>query len=276
MTDSHSIACDECRQSLVEFALDELSIEESSTIAQHLAGGCEPCNRRLADILVGLAALPTGLARQLPPLKLERDLMQRIARPPAIGQSVATISPPATRSNARNKSLTSGIVGAAIALAACLVGVAAWTIWRGGISDLAPAGEREHWANLQRRLDEAERSQRFSSLPRLEFAYLNSQAPATPVHGHIVTDHITKQWHFYAFNLPPLPEGRAYQLWFVIGDSQYVAAGMLDADPSGTASRLVDVPSDLNLITGIAISDEPPSGSDQPAGERLYHADFPQ
>jgi hypothetical protein len=276
MSDSHAISCDTCQQRLEEFALDELTGDESAPIARHLASGCEPCNRRLIDIVAGLATLPAGLTRALPPLRLERELMRRIVSGQAPEAAAIASSSSSAQSKSRNESLTGGLVGAALALAVCLIGIAAWVNWRGGISDGALVPESEHWANLQRRLDEAESRQRFSSIPRLEFAYLRSPAPTPPVHGYIVADKIANQWHFYIFNLPPLADGRTYQLWFVLGDSRYVAAGTVDADPSGISSRLIDIPSDLTSITGIAISDEPIAGSDQPTGEHFFRTDLPK
>jgi hypothetical protein len=265
-----------CQHRLEEFALDELTGDESFPIARHLASGCESCNRRLVDIVAGLATLPAGLTRALPPLRLERELMRRIVSGQAPEAAAIVSSSPAAQSKSRNESLAGGLVGAALALAACLIGVAAWVVWRGGMSDHVSAGEAEHWANLQRRLDATDSLQRFSSIPRLEFANLRSPAPTLPIHGYIVTDHIANQWHVHIFNLPPLEEGRTYQLWFVLGDSRYVAAGTVDADPSGIASRLIDVPSDLTSIAGIAVSDEPITGSDQPTGERFFRADIPK
>jgi len=269
MIDPGPITCDGCKDRLEEFALDELDGDVRDQVARHLRGGCRACNAHLAQITADLAALAHTLPAQAPPRHVERDLFDRIAaqsRPLAAEEPRVSIR----HAGISKKSLTRGLLAAAAALAACLAGIATWNAWQGRPTGLGI----EEWAELRRRVDEADEAQRFGAVPELSFVSLRGPAPEKPVHGYIVADHSTRQWHVYVFNLPSLPQDRTYQLWFATGDRP-VAAATAEADPDGTVSKIVDLPSDLPAITGVAISDEPKSGSTEPTGNHIYQAELP-
>ncbi len=272
MTDPQPITCDDCQQRLEEFALDELTGDVREQVARHLDDGCRACNSQLAQITADLASLAYTLPAQAPPPQIERDLLRRIAaqspRRPLAETHVVSVP----RSRISRKSLSRGLIAAAAALAAGLGGIAAWNAWQGGSTGFG----FDEWAELRRRVDEANEAQQFADVPQLNFVSLRGPAPQQPVHGYVVTDHPMRQWHIYVFNLPALPEDRSYQLWFATADNRPVPAGMVKVDASGTISQVVDLPSDLPAITGLAISDEPPTGSTAPTGQHIYQADLPQ
>lgn len=66
-----------------------------------------------------------------------------------------------------------------------------------------------------------------------------------------------------AQNLPPLPEGRTYQLWGIRGSEAPVSLGTFDTGASGDA--LVTLPADLTEDYDVsAVTEEPDGGSLQP------------
>lgn len=75
-----------------------------------------------------------------------------------------------------------------------------------------------------------------------------------------------RQWLFHAFRLPRLPEGRAYQLWFVTAEGRKISAGVLDPDAEGHAILIVSVPPEARATTVAAVTTEPAGGSPQPTG----------
>ncbi len=75
-----------------------------------------------------------------------------------------------------------------------------------------------------------------------------------------------RQWLFHAFRLPRLPQGRAYQLWFVTADGRKISAGLLDPDAEGHAILIVAVPPEARATTLAAVTTEPAGGSPQPTG----------
>lgn len=82
----------------------------------------------------------------------------------------------------------------------------------------------------------------------------------------LLFDPQTKKAFFYAFNLPPLPPGKIYQLWAIVVDKP-ISAATFAAD-SGHKSRFVlrNLP-DLAGINRFAVSVEPEGGRSQPTGE---------
>lgn len=262
MIEPHSITCEDCQDRLEEFALDELEGDVRDQVTQHLRGGCRACNTQLAQIAADLATVAHALPTQAPPREIEQDLLRRIAKAP-----VVTLPPESTL----KRSLSRTFIAAAIGLAACLALIAAWNTWNGALTGLST----EEWADLRRRADEAERAQRFDDVPQLTFASLRGPAPEKPVYGYVVADHVTHQWHVYVFNLPALPEDRTYQLWFAAADKPTIPSLTVRPDTDGTVSEVIDLPSDVPDITGLAISDEPLTGSLTPTGDHIYQADLP-
>jgi len=66
-----------------------------------------------------------------------------------------------------------------------------------------------------------------------------------------------------AQNLPPLPEGRTFQLWGIRGDDAPVSLGTFETGPQGDA--LVTLSADLADDYDVsAITEEPAGGSPQP------------
>lgn len=81
----------------------------------------------------------------------------------------------------------------------------------------------------------------------------------------LLYDQDTKKAFFYAFNMPPLPAGKTYQLWAIV--DKPVSAGTFQTDP-GQKSRLLirNIPP-LESITKFAVSVEPQGGRPQPTGD---------
>jgi len=80
----------------------------------------------------------------------------------------------------------------------------------------------------------------------------------------LLYDQDTKKAFFYAFNMPPLPAGKTYQLWAIV--DKPMSAGTFDTD-SGQKGRIVikNLP-DLSRISKFAVSIEPQGGRPQPTG----------
>jgi len=74
--------------------------------------------------------------------------------------------------------------------------------------------------------------------------------------------------YFVASDLPPLPSGKEYQLWFVT-PSGPVSASVFRTDERGRAETLGDVPLGMPEPTALAVTLEPAGGSPQPTSS-LY------
>ena len=69
-----------------------------------------------------------------------------------------------------------------------------------------------------------------------------------------------------AADLPPLPQGRTYQLWFVTPPNP-VNAGLLQLDDRARLFATIEPPADSGMPTAIAITMEPEGGVEAPTGE---------
>jgi anti-sigma-K factor RskA len=64
-------------------------------------------------------------------------------------------------------------------------------------------------------------------------------------------------------DLPPAPEGKVYQLWFVTPNEK-ISAGLITPDKSGHGFIIVPFPSSITELAAAAITLEPQGGSQQP------------
>ncbi len=73
-------------------------------------------------------------------------------------------------------------------------------------------------------------------------------------------------WLVHAFDMPRLPAGEVYQLWYVTPEAR-ISAGVFDVDSAGHGIKLLHVPAEARGATLAAMSVEPgPDGSPQPTG----------
>ncbi|HYK89106.1 MAG TPA: anti-sigma factor [Acidobacteriota bacterium] len=64
-------------------------------------------------------------------------------------------------------------------------------------------------------------------------------------------------------HLPPAPDGKVYQLWFVL-PRESISAGVIHTDPLGHILKTIDIAQDISRISAAAITLEPNGGSRQP------------
>ncbi|WP_447976979.1 anti-sigma factor domain-containing protein [Candidatus Nitrospira bockiana] len=81
----------------------------------------------------------------------------------------------------------------------------------------------------------------------------------------LLYDRESQKAFLYAFNMPPLPPGKTYQLWAIV--DKPISAGTFTPD-SGQKGRIVvkNLPA-LSRITKFAVSLEPEGGRPQPTGQ---------
>ncbi|HLU66454.1 MAG TPA: anti-sigma factor [Kofleriaceae bacterium] len=130
--------------------------------------------------------------------------------------------------------------------------------------DQARADERLAARGLveaQRTIDQLQAVVQTVATPELRLATVK-QAEGGLMKILVAPDH--RRWFVLAFELPPAPAGKDYQLWFMPDKGDPVPAGLLHAGPGKTQHTLTELPPDLTEIKGAAISLEPKGGSDRP------------
>lgn len=98
--------------------------------------------------------------------------------------------------------------------------------------------------------------------PNSRVIELAGQEVAPSATANIFWDTSSNQW-VVAANLPPAPEGKVYQLWFVTAEAK-ISAGLIKTDNKGHAFTVLEVPKDLANLAAAAITLEPVGGSAQP------------
>ena len=71
---------------------------------------------------------------------------------------------------------------------------------------------------------------------------------------------------FTGSNLPPVPPGRIYQVWFISGQTP-VSAGLIMPGAGGQLDAILDVPVDIQAPAVMAVTVEPAGGVPAPTSE---------
>jgi hypothetical protein len=101
--------------------------------------------------------------------------------------------------------------------------------------------------------------------PGVRSVVLAGLGPSPRAKGRTYVNPSTRDALFYAFDLPSLPAGKTYELWFIAAGTP-VAAGTFDVDPRGTGTVRVERVTDATRIEAWAVTIEPKGGVPQPTG----------
>jgi anti-sigma-K factor RskA len=88
-----------------------------------------------------------------------------------------------------------------------------------------------------------------------------------PCRGRVFWDPEKSMWQVFAVGLDKLPEGKAYQLWFVNDKDEKVSAGSLPINEKGAGYVGIDIPEEAGKVVGAMITEEPAAGSEKPTGK---------
>lgn len=104
--------------------------------------------------------------------------------------------------------------------------------------------------------------------PGLQVRSLQRAKLGLETEGHVLWNERRKAWLFYAFGMPPAPEGKEYQVWFMTEREGPVSAGLFSPDQAGVGQVLAAPPSKLyGKINAVAVTLEPAGGLPKPSGE---------
>ncbi len=273
---------EEIQAELSAFALDALDSRERGEIEAHLAGGCAACQRKLAQWreVVGMMAL-AGADAAAPDLK--PALLQRL-RPPGRAEVV----PPRRRATAAAW-LRAAVPLAAAATLLLVVGVVRETRMRSQIeaqrqvvadlrSELTTtqaqlhgleqelAAREQDLTALRAALAAAHESLAIVQGPGLQLVRLTQTPTAQPAEAHALLNVASGRALFYAFDLPPPPEGQAYELWWITEKEGPVNAGVFQPDPRGFGRVDARLPAAAGAIQAAAVTIEPAGGRPKPTG----------
>jgi anti-sigma-K factor RskA len=261
------LTCEEARELLPLLAIDALDVDERDVLEDHLAA-CEPCQAEAAAYAETAAVLALALPQEDPSPHLKGRLLAAARRPRVVD---AGDERPGRAETGREPSR--------------------WPIWRVTVSGLVAAVAllvalgAGFWAmNLRSELDaqsaqiatlteRAENYQRVASVLQAadtQTRLLNGTNDAPSAFGRVYVDPDTGDGMLMVRGLPPLPQGRSYQLWVVGTDGQRQSAGVLTwTDRQGNGYTLIQCPDKLARWQSFGVTQEPAGGSPGPTGARV-------
>lgn len=266
------------------YALGALSQHEARAFDSHIREGCPICESELKQFDKVVGAIGAA-AEPVPPPAYVRDLLSvRIEKEPsespASSGSVLPFpeQPGLAAQRVEGRSSASALLPWAVAASLLIALTFGLTALRSERESLRAATEREKAAASESQRENTELQEQLAAQSERsnELAQINSvlsstqwriiplrgQEPAPASSAKVYWDVRGKRWVVTA-DLPPPPEGKTYQLWFVTPESK-ISAGLIAPDKTGHAFTVVQFPTEAGQLDAAAITLEPNGGSQQP------------
>jgi len=234
-------------------ALSALDATEERALNEHLEN-CEECRKELEEWQATAATLAVVADPVEPSPKVRERIMSEVRK------ELATPEVIPFRSTSRNIWRSFGSLGAMAAVVlftALIVGLI--VIWR------------ENRAMNE----ELARTREFVQLATTPGAKMNELkgvdlgAGATARFAYDKTGHAM----LMADNLPSVPRGKAYQLWFIVGKNPPMPGKTFSPDDAGKGMLIDQMPKEALDSAIFAITLEPEGGVDKPTGQ-IYLRSF--
>ncbi len=240
-------------------ALSALDAEEARAMNQHLSE-CVECRNELADWENTAAALSLAADPVEPSPEVRNRIMSAIRTD---GSAEKVLKFPERRSIWTSF----GSLGA-IAAAVLFIGLIVWIVmlWqqnramRNDMQSLA-----SQMKSMQQEIDRNNEFVKLLSTPGTKMTELAGTAQAS---GAIATIAYNKKGHamLMASGLPPAPQGKEYQLWFIVGSNAPMPGKAFAPDDKGRGTLTDQVPEEAMESAVFAITLEPAGGLPAPTG----------
>ncbi len=257
---------------LALYALSTLDQESARTLEEHLAA-CRDCQRELEKWNATVAALAFSAA----PAEPSPQVRTRILESVRAQTSASTIAQDRIKELRKpkpsvipfrqrfwNSTQKFGAIAVALALVALLILVLVlWKQNRSAQDEIAKLSAEK--ASAQQELERQREVAALLSKPTASVAVLAGTPEAPNAHAKLAYDRQTGKAVLLAEGLPPAPAGKAYQLWFIVGNLP-MPGRVFATDPSGKAILSDQVPSGALKAAVFAVTLEPESGVKAPTG----------
>jgi anti-sigma-K factor RskA len=259
---------------LAAHALGALDADESRKVEEHLEG-CKECRAEMEEWRETASALAYTVRPAEPSAALRSRILETVR---ADGSQAAPKLADETKARASSNVIemprrTQSRVGTFAAVAAALVILAlaaslflTWLRLRDARRELA----RYETAvdALAREVAEERRARELLTSPGSQSAMLTGTNMAPDARAQLSFDGKTGHAMLFAYNLPPAPKGKAYQLWF-IGGGRVMPGKVFTPDTAGRAMIEEQVPvASLGATPIFAVTLEPSGGVSAPTGEK--------
>jgi anti-sigma-K factor RskA len=264
------LTCEEARELVPLLALNVLDVDEQDVLDDHLSG-CTACQRELAAYAEVTAQLALALPQSDPSPDLKRRVLAQASRPralPAPPLTSAGVGAPTSiwrgaRAQRLRMSLSSLIAAVAVVVAA------GSTYWALGLR--AQLQEQEaRVGTLSQRASNYQKVAAVLQAADTQIRVLQSTDPNQESFGRVYIDPESGEGMLMVRNLPPLPQGRVYQLWVARTNGERESAGVLTwTDKAGNGYTLIKCPDTLARWNTFGVTEEPAGGSQLPTGTSL-------
>jgi anti-sigma-K factor RskA len=250
------------------YGLDALDAAERAAFERHLSS-CAQCQQVVAETQQIAATLPHTLAPVEPPAALRARIMMTTA--PAKQPTAPAKHPAAPAVQPVTAAIMPPWLAVAAAIIAVVAGATAWTQYqRAGASQVAASQSQAQVEALQAQLtamqtqaETARRAVDILAADDLTRVDLKGQ-PAAPAASGRAYWSATRGLMFSAIDLPALPAGRVYQLWYVTAAAP-VSAALVNPDAAGRFTLIAGAPAGIKP-TAMAVTIEPAGGLPAPTG----------
>lgn len=248
---------DELRELCALYALGTLDPASARELEAHLEAGCPDCQHELDDFRRVTGLLFYAVPSASPEAGAKERLLSRVLE--RAEERDVESRPTRVDLWLRRQPLA----WAAGVLLVLIAGFLGWQLVRsrGELADRRADVDRlKGVVGVQREIIESLRS------PGVRVVNLGGLERGPQAVGRIFWHIEPNTWEFRAYNLPPAPPGKIYQLWFITKKAK-ISAGIFQTDPRGEGLLRVRVPTELKEITAAAVTLEPEEGVPQPTGD---------
>ncbi len=239
---------------LALYALHELSPAEAQEFEQHLET-CAACRREMQALRSDLGLLGLSAVGPKPPARVKERLMRAIAAEP---RGAAAVPAPAASSR---RMFWLAWIPAAIALALVAFSFSLQQSNRSLHDQLAELRNRYNDEKVQ--LAQAQEGMKLLLSPDAVHVSLTPHNASHHPSATAIFSPSTHRMTVMASNLPPVPPGKAYELWVIPPNGAPANAGVFKPDEHGNAVML-DMPMPPVPPKTFALTVEDQAGSDKP------------
>ena len=269
-------------------ALDALEAAEARELSDHLSV-CAECRAESASWQNTAASLAFAADTATPSNEVRSRILEAVKAegPPVIDRSIVKGKriPTLKESGVDSKVVSferpaprRGRAAWAIALAASIAVIALalslillWNRYNAMQQEMAQLGNRLDQANgeLARERTSLSRERQTRELitsPEASVTSLAGTEMATRARARLVFDKNSGQAMLLAYDLPPAPAGKAYQLWYIADGKPPMPGHVFNTDSAGRAEMSDQLSEEARRATTFAVTLEPASGVSAPTG----------
>ncbi len=253
-------------------AVGALEAGECRSLENHLAE-CDECRALYAQLNDTAAALAYSAPEAEPSRAVRSRLLEQIKTEPreetaAKGSEASSVVPLKKPERRLFRTvLKYGAIAASLILAALILAtVLLWRENRRMKTEIARLSE--NYNRTREELTHEREMMETVTGPDATFLRLAGTDAAPRARARLAYDQYTGRAVLFAYDLPPAPPGKAYQLWFIAEGKPPMPGKVFRTDSTGRAVMRDEVPANGRDAKIFAVTLEPETGVQSPTGEK--------